>query len=307
MKLFDLHCDTALMAYLSGQTMQSNDLHIAFDRIDGYEEYTQVLAVFSQHKLSEEEAYEQFLAVCDYIEGQKPFPGNFHYILGVEGAKLLAGKLERLDELYRRGVRILTLVWADSCCIGGAHNTDEGLTEFGFRVVKRCFELGIVPDISHASDQMVWQVAEIAHEHGKPFIASHSDYRALRDLPRNMTDGMLVAIAKSGGLAGINLCPFHLSEPNGDGRSVATIDGVLRHILHAREVLASLGEEGKGVLCLGCDLDGTDLPKGIEGVQDLHKIADAMRNAGIAEDEINDIFYRNAKRFFDRNHIDVQK
>ncbi len=301
MKLFDLHCDTAIGAYVRKQSFFHNILQIAFDRAEVFEDYTQVLAIFSEHHLSEEEAYDQFLAVCDYIDAQKPFPGFFHHLLGVEGGKLLAGKPERLDVLYQKGVRILTLVWSDSCCIGGAHNTDEGLTPFGFEVVKRCFDLGIVPDISHASDQMFWQVAALAKEAGKPFIASHSDLRAVRDHKRNLTDEMLLAVAESGGIVGISFCPLHLT----DGE-VADGGDIVKHILHAREVLATLDEKGKQVLCLGGDLDGTKLPEGFRGIQDIPKLAAMMADAGIPQEEIDGIFAGNAHHFFKSNNIALQ-
>ena len=84
-------------------------------------------------------------------------------------------RIENLKKLYDMGVRFLTLVWAGECSLGGAHDTDIGLTDFGYEVLNGCFELGIVPDVSHASDVMFWQVYEEAKRRGKPFVATHSN------------------------------------------------------------------------------------------------------------------------------------
>lgn len=302
MKYFDLHCDTALKAYKTKSDFKENQLHIALDRVspdkpEGFEKYNQVLAVFSEHSLGEEETYAQLFRVVEYLETKKPFPEFFDYILGVEGGKLLAGDIARLDRLYELGVRILTLVWGDECCIGGAHNTSKGLTDFGKEVLERCFEIGIIPDVSHSSDAMFYEVYEMSVRLGKPFIASHSNSRAVCCHSRNLTDDMFVKLLECGGIVGISLCPPHLREGGG-----ADVNDVIMHIKHYLE----LGSErsarrAEEVLCFGCDFDGTELPNGIHGVESISFIVEAMKSAGISEEIIEKIMYKNADAFFKRN------
>ena len=106
----------------------------------------------------------------------------------------------------------MTLLWGGETCIGGSHDTSTGLTEFGKQVVKRCFELGIVPDISHASINTAKSVADIADELGKPFIATHSNSRVVYDHERNLTPELFSRLVLSGGVVGISFCPKHICD-----------------------------------------------------------------------------------------------
>jgi len=299
MKYFDLHCDTALGAYKTNSDFYENSLHIALGRtapgtINGFEKYTQVLAVFSEHSLTDDEAYEQFLKVVQYIETKKPFPEYFDYILGVEGAKLLGGDIIRLDRIYEAGVRILTLVWKDVCCIGGAHNTSVGLSDFGREVVERCFCLGIIPDVSHSSDEVFYEVADIADKHGKPFIATHSNSRSVCDHKRNLTDDMFIKIMECGGIVGISLCPEHLKK---DGN--ADVSDVIKNIKHYLSLVSEKTEQrAEDTICFGCDFDGTNLPAGITGIESVSFIVAEMKKSGISEKITEKIMFENAEKFF---------
>ena len=194
-----------------------------------------------------------------------------------------------LDELYRRGVRILTLVWGGMSCIGGAFDDGAGLTEFGREVLERCFSLGIVPDLSHASDALFQDAAVLAEDTGKPIIASHSCSRRLCPHMRNLTDRMFRRIAELGGLVGVNLVRSHL------GGEVCDMDRVTEHLMHFWNI------GGEDVVCLGCDMDGTSpLPDGIEGVEDLPKLYDRICKNAHSQRVADKIFYTNARNFFDR-------
>lgn len=285
MKLFDLHCDTLYEMYKRGCRFDKNELNISLEKAKCFSEYRQVLAVWSENGLSEDECFEQLLAI--YKIYKERIPADFPHILAVEGGKALGGRIENLKTLYDMGVRFLTLVWAGECSLGGAHDTDVGLTDFGYEVLNGCFELGIIPDVSHASDKMFWQVYEEAKKRVKPFVATHSNSRNIHNHPRNLTDEMFCAIKEVQGVVGISLEPTHTSygEP--------TVKDICKHILH----YISLG--GEDTVCLGCDLDGvTRNIKDISDISYLPKLYEALIAEGVDADKI---FYNNANNFYIRN------
>src|SRR5258708_1235350 len=133
-------------------------------------------------------------------------------VLTLEGGHQIDDDLRVLRMYYRLGIRAMTLAhfrnnnWADSSTDKPQHN---GLTEFGKQVVREMNRLGMMVDISHVSDKTFYDAVRIS---AKPVIASHSSCRALTDMPRNMTDDMLRALAKNGGVVGINFYPGFISE-----------------------------------------------------------------------------------------------
>ncbi|MBR6513978.1 MAG: membrane dipeptidase [Clostridia bacterium] len=285
MKLIDLHCDTLYEMYKRDCHFDKNELNISLKKAECFDEYKQVLAVWSQNDLSEEECFKQFLSVYEIYKER--IPKDFPHVLAVEGGKALGGRIESLKLLYDMGVCFLTLVWAGECSLGGAHDTDIGLTDFGYEVLNGCFELGIIPDISHASDVMFWQVYEEAKKRGKPFVATHSNSRSVHNHRRNLTDEMFCAIKDVQGVVGISLEPTHTSAGE------VTVRDICKHILH----YISLG--GEDNICLGCDLDGvTRNIKDIPDISHLPKLYEALRAEGVDADKI---FYNNANNFLIRN------
>lgn len=289
MKLFDLHCDTLYEMYKRDCGFDTNELNISLDKAAEYEEYAQILAIWSQNDISEQDRFEQFLEI--YKVYKERIPEGFRHILAVEGGGALAGNTDNLELFYSLGVRFLTLVWGGECSLGGAHNTDIGFTDFGFKVLKKCFELGIIPDVSHASDRMFWQVAQEAAERERPFVATHSNSRSVFHHSRNLSDEMFLAVKRSGGIVGVSLEPTHISD-----KYEPTEEDVCRHILHYLE----LG--GEDTVCLGCDLDG--VTRNIEAIPDiasLCKLADHLLKQGVSEKQTEKIFYDNANNFIIRN------
>lgn len=133
---------------------------------------------------------------------------------GVEGGHMIEDDLAKLDSLYQRGTRYMTLTWnnstswatsaADETALeGGVLNSEgkKGLTEFGKQVVKKMNALGMMVDISHVGEQTFWDVIETTT---KPVIASHSSVYALCPVPRNLKDEQIKAIAKNEGVVQIN-------------------------------------------------------------------------------------------------------
>jgi len=126
-------------------------------------------------------------------------------LMGIEGGHSIEDSIPLLRQYYDLGVRYMTLTWANSngwadssgdIDDASVPHTKEGLTEFGKDVVYEMNRLGMMVDISHVSDRTFFRTLVISRA---PVIASHSDARALCDSPRNMTDDMLLAVARSGG------------------------------------------------------------------------------------------------------------
>ncbi len=297
--LFDLHCDTLGEAYEKGVSLYSSSLQASLSAINSLSPYIQIGAIWSNNRFDSEECYRRYGRILKYSRSQgikgivnSKDLKNSGYILAIEDARLINGKLERLDEFKNDGVRIITLTWKDESPIGGAWNTDLGLSKHGKDVLKRCFELSLIPDISHSSYKGFYDAIELAEFHKKPIIASHSNSFSECPHKRNLTDEQFDLLRETGGLVGVSLVPQHLSISDD-----ADISRVLRHIYHF------LSLDGEDIICLGCDLDGTDtLPKGINGISDLTKLYSAIENSfGVIAAE--KIFFKNAFSFFEKNLI----
>ena len=284
MRYFDLHCDTATALYDRGETLKTSTCQISAGTISHFDVMTQVFAVFSKPGMSNEDCYRRFFKVVEHLKSDPDLPPH---ILSVEDARLLDGDAARLDALYSEGVRILTPLWSGVTCVGGSFDTDEGLSPFGFDVIEKCFDLGITPDVSHASRKSTSEIIRCAEAHGTAVIASHSDSYEVCPHPRNLTDSEAKEIAALGGVVGICLHTPHLGGED--------VDTVLKHIAHFVNLI---GEDG---VCLGCDLDGTDkLPGGIKNQADVIIIAEEMEKQGFGKNLINKVFYENANAFFEK-------
>ena len=311
LSLIDTHCDTAFELWHKKERINSNSCHIDLERASVYDRYAQFFAVWANRRRTDDETFEDFLNISDNLLAEisvcpdkvlfaKTFDdmngawksGKSAAFLAVEDARILGGKIERLDILRDRDVKYMTMMWGGKTCIGSSHDVEGGLTEFGCEVVRKCFEYGILPDVSHSNEQTTEEIAEIAYQYNKPFIASHSNCYSLFPHTRNLREKHLQDIIKLGGIVGISLCPYHIKDM-ADGR--CTVTDVVAHI----EKYLELGAEN--VLGLGCDLDGTDLPEGFGGIQDLYKIADELSRIGYSNHLIEKIFYRNFYEFIKKN------
>lgn len=303
LSLFDLHCDMPTEAYGKKLSLGSSALMASAAKASELDTYIQVAAIWSDCRLKDEEAFLRYCEVRDFFASQirekghvfvrreaDVIPHKNNYILAVEDARLLSGDLSRLEILYRDGVRFLTLVWAGESIIGGAFDTDAPLTAFGRRVTEECFRLGIVPDLSHASDVMIDEVLTMAEARGMPVVATHSNSRSVFRHPRNLTDEAFCRIAALGGIVGISLAPQHLTDGDCDPHVV------LAHIRHYLEI------GGENTLCLGCDFDGIEAtPRTMEDLATMPRFAEFLRKNGIGSDTVEHLFYQNAAAFFARS------
>ncbi len=298
LSLADIHCDTAFELFKRSESFLDTSLSVSAKLAVAFDNYIQVTAIWSDKRLDNDTAYQRFFQIREYLKKDieknisaklydgKELSKKNNLILSVEDARILNGDISRLKSLYDAGIRILTLLWSGDSCIGGAFNTDNGLTDFGKTVVRECIELGIIPDISHASLKSSYEVFDICNEK-IPVIASHSDSYEVHHHSRNLTDEQFIYIKKSNGLVGINLCCEHL----GINDNEASIRTVMRHIEHYLE----LG--GEDTVCFGCDFDGADTPAEFPNISSLFFIAEEMSKLNYSYELIDKIFYSNVKNF----------
>ena len=145
-------------------------------------------------------------------------------------------------------------------------------------------------DVSHLNDPGLWEVAKLAR---RPFLATHSDSRAVRDHSRNLTDQQFKAIRDLGGVVGINFCTMFLADVE-MGRREVTKDQLMAHILH----FLDLG--GEDTVVLGSDFDGATLPAFLEGAGDLGVLRELMLDAGLGEALTDKLCFQNAMDFWKR-------
>lgn len=301
LSLFDLHADTAWAMYQTKKPLTSNSLAVSLDKAQNYDRYIQTMALWTSPKLGDDEGYQELLEVvknlkadpslllgdaelsasCPTRESQKA-----SLLLSVEDARVLDGNIDRVAELAALGVKSVIPMWSGETCIGGSHDTNVGLTDFGKRAAKEMLLHGMILDISHASVESSKDIFELSAACGKPVIASHSNAYAICPVSRNLHDWQIEAIVSSGGIIGINLFRLFLEE---DGN--ATLDSILRHVEH----FLSLGAEN--ALCLGCDMDGADLPDDIPDLSHLDRLAQHLLAHGYKEEFIQKLFFENAYRF----------
>jgi membrane dipeptidase len=214
-------------------------------------------------------------------------------LIGIEGGHAIEDSLRLLRDFYDLGVRYMTLThtnsnnWADSA--NDEHKPNNGLSPFGKQVVYEMNRLGMMVDIAHVSDKTFWDALEVSKA---PIFSSHSSCRALADVPRNMTDEMIKALAKKGGVIQINFsCGFLKAGAGSEGRPRATLADVVKHINHVVQIA------GVDAVGLGSDFDGiTCAPEGLDSVDKWPNLTRALLEEGYMADEIRKIYGENILR-----------
>lgn len=216
--------------------------------------------------------------------------GKISAFLTMENGNPVQGRMENLKRFYEMGVRLITLTWNDANCFGYPHSKREeemkqGLTDFGKEAVAYMNELGIIVDVSHLSDGGFYDVAELAE---KPFVASHSNCRALAPATRNLTDEMIRILAQKGGVAGINFEPSFLNADAGD--KVSRVERMCDHIFHL------IDKGGIDCVGIGTDFDGISGQFEIADCTRMELLFAALQRRGLSEDAIEKIAYGNVAR-----------
>ena len=232
--------------------------------------------------------------------------GKISGMLTIEEGGCCKGSIGVLRRMYELGVRMMTLTWnhenelaSPNVIPGGGHNiwpcapnTETGLKEKGFEFLAEMERLHIIADVSHLSDKGFWDIVEHST---RPFAASHSNCRALAPHCRNLTDEMIRALANKGGLVGLNYCSGFLDNQPEEKLCRSTTALMAKHAAHFKQV------GGIEIIGLGSDFDGIGGKLEMDDCSKLPLLADALRREGFTEDEVEAIFYRNARRFFEEN------
>ena len=292
----DAHCDTIAKIYDLKCELYENDCHIDLKRLQKNKNLVQFYAVWTDPEYEPYSCLPRCLEIIDkfyeetarnnipVITAAEEVDGG-GALLTVEGGGVLGGRLSVLRVLHRLGVRSVTLTWNGRNELGdGAAQGEKafGLSRFGEEVVAEMNRLGMIVDVSHLSDRGFWDVVRVC---GAPFMATHSNARAVASHWRNLTNEQISVIINMGGFIGINFCPDFLN-PNGAG-----IADIIKHIEH----MLSLG--GGDVVGFGADFDGVDdLPNGINGVEDMDKVTNELLKLNYSDAQVHKLLYANLHR-----------
>lgn len=245
--------------------------------------------------------------------------GRIAVLIGIEGGHLIEDSLDALREFHERGAVYLTLThafhttWADS---SGVHENltplHGGLTDFGREVIRESNRMGMMVDVTHVSDETFWDVTESS---SAPIIASHSSCRAVSPHRRNLSDEMIQAVAKSGGVVQINFAAAFVDptfppidpkinqywstrggfEKSPYASHVTPFSVLIDHFDHALQLV---GPDHVGI---GSDFDGVAaVPKGMEDCSKLPYLTAALLQRGYSESDLKKVLGENVLRVMEQ-------
>jgi len=265
-----------------GEGLSAATGHVSLERGVRLERWGQVFAVFVPDTLRGRAAADYADRALDFYDSQRAeIERACIPVLALENGNALMGDLHSLETLAARGVKIITLTWNGQNELGhGAHCDPKlGLTDFGKAAVRRMFELGIIPDVSHLNEAGFWDVAAC----GQSFWATHSNCAAVRSHCRNLSDGQLRAVFASGGLVGVNLYTRFLG-------GAGTAQDVARHLAHM------IGLGGEDHIALGSDFDGCEVHPSLAGLERLEYLDGELGKLGFPAAQRKKFFWSNAAK-----------
>lgn len=325
-KVIDMHCDTIAELYKDHKkggtgSILDCDLSINLNKMEQGGYGLQNFALFTYLEHAKDRPFEYCIRLADtfftemrahedkigivkcYEDIEKNWrAGRMSALLTVEEGGVCQGELSYLRILYELGVRMMTLTWNFKNELGWPNgrmeiapgnvisvpDTEHGLTETGLAFLAEMERLGMIIDISHLNDAGIWDVFRHTK---KPFVASHSNCRALASHPRNLTDEMIRALGERGGVAGINFCAAFLRDEDPEAK-VSYIRDMIRHMKHMKQI------GGIGVVGLGTDFDGIGSQVEVKDASQMQLLAQAMEKEGFTSDEIDQVFHGNVLRVY---------
>ena len=318
MRIIDFHCDTMgeRIARSEGKVgLRHNDCHISLEKMKQGEALAQFFAIWIPlHDTAEKlgvtmapydyfnfvyEKYEQEMdknadmiarAFCLADLERNREKGLMTSFLSIEDSVPLEGRIERVDEFFKKGVRLMSLTWNYENSVAYPTSADpeimkKGLKPFGFETVERMNELGMIIDVSHLNDAGIFDVLK----HSKyPIVASHSNARAVCDHRRNLTDDMLRLLGEKGGLTGLNYCAPFMSK-QAEENNMTTCEDIVRQALYIKD------KAGIDALAFGSDFDGIGNGLDFGDYSGMPKVVAALEKH-FTDDEIEKICFKNACR-----------
>ena len=262
--------------------------------------------------------------------------GKIAALMGLEGGYAIDERVENVKRYYDLGVRYMSPAWSVSTSWAGssgdAVGESRGLNDFGKEVIREMNRLGMMVDVSHVSDKTFWDIVSTST---KPVIATHSGCRAIAKVPRNLTDDMIRALAKTGGVVNVIFYPEHIEpgwsekkkkvdaeiatlvqraseqEPGGVAQKKLARDrvraeeylkrlppvSVSRIVDHIDRIVKLVGIDHVGI---GSDFDGVQaVPADMKSVADLPNLTKELLKRGYSEADIEKILGGNMLRVLD--------
>lgn len=301
----DLHIDIRKMKK-AGYLLQNFALYVDLKKgLDPFEYVLELIDVFREEMGKNKNDIGVIKTYDEILANERQ--GKMSALMTIEEGGCCKGEIGNLERLYQLGARMMTLTWnypnelaspnlfIKSAEKGSTLKNDEGfnlfdssrgLTEKGFFFIQRMEELGMIIDVSHLSDAGFWDIVQHTK---KPFVASHSNARALCGHCRNLTDDMIRAVAGRGGVIGLNFYGCFLNETNDSHSRVARMAAHARHMLNVG---------GSGCLGLGSDFDGISGELEIQDCSQMQKLVDGLERAHFTGTEIENILWRNVMRVY---------
>jgi len=279
--LVDLHKMTAgrqdvsfMVAYLKQEDRDTGSLKAATAKADR-------LLTLIDERIGECAGYASIAKTPDEL-WQNKLKGVKSVVKGIENGYAVGLDIDNVDRFRSRGVAYMTLCHNgdnDICDSHKGNHEHNGLSEFGKRVVERMNRVGMMVDLSHASEKSFWDALECS---SKPIICSHSSSRALCDHTRNLTDEQMRALAQSGGVAQVCLYSGFLKKEED-----ATVEDAVRHIMHMIEVM------GINHVGIGSDFDGGGGLPGLEDASWFVSLTERLIAQGLSDQDLSLVWGRN--------------
>lgn len=292
--------------------LASSHCHISLDKI-GATPWTQCFACYVPDALSPEQAtdfhegvmshlaYEvernagRVVAVAsasqlrDVLENSgEPHVAAVHTI---ENARMFAADLGLVERYAADGLLMASISWNAAGPLASGHDTHEHVSELGARAIAEMERNRVVLDVSHLNDECFDDVCRLST---RPFVASHSNSRAVCGHRRNLTDRQFAEIRERGGVVGLNYCDKFLSNEVLEGHATdVSFDEVAAHIEHWLD----LG--GEDVVALGGDLDGATVPSLLDGADKMPAFQGLLEHR-FGSTITRKLCYANALAFFER-------
>lgn len=222
---------------------------------------------------------------------------KINIILGIEGLRAIKNNLNMLEVFYNLGFRHASLTWNEenSLATGAKGNKNRGLTSDGEKIILKMNELGMIIDVSHANEKTFWDIYNLS---SSPIIASHSNVKALCNSPRNLSDNQIIAIAKNGGLIGINAYKYFIKE---NCENVYLSD-LFNHLKYLVDLI------GIDYVAFGFDfceyLDNNHFdktPTGLENASKCQNFINFLYKQGYSKEMIEKVAYKNFISFLKNN------
>ena len=302
--MIDLHCDTImqLLDHPDSGDLYRNTWKIDIEKLQKAHSKVQDFALFINLGKTNDPygRYEEMRNLCttqihlygehiqhvlSYQDVESVYEsGKIGALMSIEEGGVLGGDLDKLNQAYQDGVRLITLTWNYPNGLGEPHCGEQHkkLTPKGIEFVEAMQDLGIIVDCSHLNDAGTEQLGDILDV---PFVASHSNAREVTAHTRNLPDNLIKLIANKGGVIGLNFAQSFLGTS-----SISRIEDIVKHGLYL------INKGGEDVVALGTDFDGIKPNTEIKDASEMYRLYDAFKEAGLSVEQCEKLFWKNADR-----------